>query len=65
LRLVGEADLQFVVVDKQSSIVIGTCLLLALGFTKEGLFRQRWLTKGEIQDSNIYGLLCDEWVSCV
>lgn len=36
-------------------------LLLKLGFTHEGLLRQRWITKGAPTDTNIYGLLCDEW----
>jgi RimJ/RimL family protein N-acetyltransferase len=38
-------------------------LLLKLGFTCEGLLRQRWVTKGNINDTNIYGLLRDEWLS--
>lgn len=38
-------------------------LLLRLGFTREGLLRQRWVMKGEAKDSNIYGLLRDEWPS--
>ena len=36
-------------------------LLLRLGFTKEGMLRQRWIMKGEVQDGNIYGLLRHEW----
>ena len=36
-------------------------LLLKLGFTHEGLLRQRWLTKGIPTDTNIYGLLRSEW----
>ncbi len=36
-------------------------LLLALGFSHEGLRRQNWLNKGEIVDSNVYGLLRNEW----
>jgi ribosomal-protein-alanine N-acetyltransferase len=36
-------------------------LLLKLGFTHEGLLRQRWLTKGVPADTNIYGLLRSEW----
>lgn len=38
-------------------------LLINLGFTQEGLLRQRWFTKGEPTDVNIYGLLRDEWFS--
>ena len=36
-------------------------LLLSLGFVKEGLLRQRWLTKGVASDTNIYGCLSHEW----
>lgn len=36
-------------------------LLGRLGFKKEGLLRQRWVTKGEARDVEIHGLLSDEW----
>jgi RimJ/RimL family protein N-acetyltransferase len=36
-------------------------LLQRLGFTREGLLRQRWVTKGEAKDVEIYGLLDSEW----
>lgn len=36
-------------------------LLRRLGFTREGLLRQRWVTKGEVKDVEMYGLLRDEW----
>jgi RimJ/RimL family protein N-acetyltransferase len=36
-------------------------LLLRLGFTHEGMLRQRWVMKGEIKDSNVYSLLRHEW----
>jgi [ribosomal protein S5]-alanine N-acetyltransferase len=36
-------------------------LLETLGFAREGLLRQRWNDKGNIHDSNIYGLLRDDW----
>jgi RimJ/RimL family protein N-acetyltransferase len=38
-------------------------LLLALGFVREGLLRQRWLTKGVASDTNIYGCLSHEWAA--
>ncbi len=36
-------------------------LLQKLGFTQEGLLRKRWFGKGSAHDTNIYGLLRDEW----
>ena len=36
-------------------------LLARLGFTKEGLLRQRWISKGAAKDVEFYGLLDDEW----
>jgi len=36
-------------------------LLRRLGFTHEGLLRQRWVMKGEVKDANVYGLLRHEW----
>ncbi|MEO8923528.1 MAG: GNAT family protein [Caldimonas sp.] len=38
-------------------------LLVRLGFKKEGLLRQRWVTKGRAEDVEMYGLLRDEWQS--
>jgi RimJ/RimL family protein N-acetyltransferase len=35
-------------------------LLDRLGFAREGLLRQRWVTKGEVSDSALYGLLRGE-----
>lgn len=36
-------------------------LLGSLGFTKEGLLRQRWVSKGEAKDVEVFGLLRHEW----
>lgn len=36
-------------------------LLRRLGFSKEGLLRQRWLDKGQTHDVEFYGLLLHEW----
>jgi ribosomal-protein-alanine N-acetyltransferase len=36
-------------------------LLLSLGFIHEGRLRQRWVSKGESYDTNVYGLLVDDW----
>ena len=32
-----------------------------LGFTREGLLRQRWIVDGEVSDSALYGLLFSDW----
>jgi RimJ/RimL family protein N-acetyltransferase len=32
-----------------------------LGFTREGLLRERWIVDGEVSDSAFYGLLSREW----
>lgn len=36
-------------------------ILQKLGFTKEGLLRERWIVDGEITDTGFYGLLSREW----
>jgi RimJ/RimL family protein N-acetyltransferase len=36
-------------------------LLLRLGFELEGVRRERWIGKGEPEDSAMYGLLAREW----
>lgn len=38
-------------------------LLQSLGFRSEGLLRQRFLVDGEATDSEIFGLLHDEWAA--
>lgn len=36
-------------------------LLTSIGFTHEGLLRQRWVAKGRAYDTALLGLLRDEW----
>jgi len=36
-------------------------VLERLGFTREGLLRERWIVAGEVSDSALYGLLQAEW----
>ena len=38
-------------------------LLDRLGFVKEGLLRERWVGKGELTDSALYGLLRADWLA--
>lgn len=37
--------------------------LIKLGFSKEGLLRERWIVNGEVTDSEVYGLLSADWRS--
>jgi ribosomal-protein-alanine N-acetyltransferase len=37
--------------------------LLRLGFTHEGLLRQRWIVNGEVSDTGMYGLLASDWAA--
>ncbi|WP_417704400.1 GNAT family N-acetyltransferase [Pseudomonas sp.] len=34
-----------------------------LGFSQEGLLRQRWIIDGQVSDSALFGLLRDDWRS--
>lgn len=47
------------VVDSRN--VASRRLLRRLGFTQEGLLRERWLEDGNALDAEIYGLLAREW----
>ena len=38
-------------------------LLERLGFTREGVLRERWITNEETVDAEVYGLLRHEWAS--
>lgn len=43
---------------------VASCRLLErLGFAHEGRLRQRWMAKGSVYDTNLYGLLRDEWLA--
>jgi len=37
-------------------------VMQSLGFTREGLLRKRWITKGEPTDTYIYSCLAEEWL---
>lgn len=38
-------------------------LMRRLGFAMEGVLRQRWVSKGEVKDVEMYALLRDEWLA--
>jgi [ribosomal protein S5]-alanine N-acetyltransferase len=46
-------------IDPRNQASIG--LIQRLGFTREGLLRQRWVAKGETKDVEMFGLLNHEW----
>jgi [ribosomal protein S5]-alanine N-acetyltransferase len=41
--------------------VASDALLVRLGFEREGVRRERWITKGRPEDSATYGLLARDW----
>jgi ribosomal-protein-alanine N-acetyltransferase len=42
----------------------GSCRLVErMGFTREGLLRERWCVADEVSDSAIYGLLAADWLA--
>ncbi len=41
--------------------IASTWLLQRLGFTREGVLRERWISHGEPVDAEVYGLLRHEW----
>lgn len=52
-RVEAEVDTR----NRPSALLLGR-----LGFSREGLLRQRWVSKGEVKDVEMYGLLRDEWL---
>ena len=58
----GAMDLRRIEAEVDTRNRSSSRLLQRLGFTKEGLLRQRWMTKGEVKDVEVYGLLRDEWL---
>jgi RimJ/RimL family protein N-acetyltransferase len=36
-----------------------------LGFTREGVLRERWIVDGQVSDTALYGLLAREWRASV
>ena len=45
------------------SNVASNAILRRLGFTCEGTLRKRWVAKGVAYDTNLYGVLCEEWLA--
>ena len=59
----GFAELQLnrVEADIDPRNTASAASLARLGFLKEGHLRQRWIVDGEVSDSDLFGLLADDW----
>lgn len=57
----GELGLHRVEADADPRNTHSTRSLERLGFTREGLLRERWIVGDEVSDTAFYGLLAREW----
>ena len=57
----GEMNLRRLEARVEAPNTASAGLLKRLGFTREGVLRERWLTEGKPVDAEIYGLLREEW----
>ncbi len=57
----GEMGLRRLEARVEAQNTASTGLLRRLGFTKEGVLRERWIPQGKTMDAEVYGLLRDEW----
>jgi RimJ/RimL family protein N-acetyltransferase len=57
----GELSLRRLEAEVDPRNVRSARVLMQLGFTQEGLLRERWLTRGVACSVNAYGLLQREW----
>ena len=56
-----ELDLRRLEATVEAPNTASTGLLQRLGFTREGVLRERWISHGEPVDAGVYGLLRHEW----
>ena len=56
-----DLDLHRVEADIDPRNAASAAALTRLGFTQEGLLRERWIVAGEVSDSALYGLLRRDW----
>jgi [ribosomal protein S5]-alanine N-acetyltransferase len=59
----GQLGLNRIEADIHPDNLSSQRLLERLGFRREGLLRQRFASRDEVQDSVIYGLLAEEWAA--
>ena len=57
----GACELRRLEAEVDPANSASNALLVSLGFTCEGRFRQRWVAKGRRYDTHMYGLLAEEW----
>jgi len=57
----GRLELRRLEAEIDPRNVASAKVLERLGFRHEGLLRQRWIVRGEISDSGLYGLLSADW----
>ena len=58
----GELGLNRLEADIDPRNLASARSLESLGFTREGLLRERWIVDGEVSDSEMYGLLRREFI---
>lgn len=59
----GQLSLNRIEADTDPRNLAATRVLEKLGFVREGLLRERWITDGQKSDSALYGLLRSDWDS--
>ena len=59
----GEMGLRRLEAKVEAQNTASAALLRRLGFTQEGVLRERWISKGGTTDAEVYGLLRHEWLS--
>ncbi len=57
----GEMGLRRLEAIADSRNIASCRLLRRLGFTREGVLRERWLEEGKPRNAEVYGLLAREW----
>jgi len=57
----SEMDLRRLEANVEANNTASASLLRRIGFTREGVLRERWITKEETMDAEVYGLLRREW----
>jgi [ribosomal protein S5]-alanine N-acetyltransferase len=56
-----EMELRRLEASVEAHNLASASLLQCLGFTREGILRERWIAGGEPMDAEVYGLLRHEW----